>query len=194
MDKRFSLLAISAVVLALAVPSLANGATGLTEGGALVATGKTIIAKNVGNVTFTSAKTGNIICTAFTLTTVLTENTLKSVSTAGAGSQTLTGCTVGGGGVITITNIRLNELQTSGLGTGTINMSFEADASTVTCKYSVVKGTFTYNPTETSEGGNVLTFSEVPLSVTPAACGTTSKWDTKFSLATDGTTVPVYLM
>jgi hypothetical protein len=142
----------------------------------------------------TSTKSGNITCMSMTFTEEVTTNTLATVDLRGRGS-TASGCAFAGGAVLTITNLTMSALQSTGGGTGTANISFAGDLpSGGTCNYSAASAPFTYNPSETLEGGNTLSLSEVLLSVTPAACGTTTKLDGKFKLETDATTVPVYLM
>jgi hypothetical protein len=84
------------------------------------------------------------------------------------------------------TSLGITSFDTTGGGTGTASVSAGVELpSGTTCKYSTSGGTGTYNPTESTEGGNKLTFTEVALSVSPAACGTTAKLDGVFLMETD---------
>jgi hypothetical protein len=194
MRRLFGLITVAAT-LVVAAPSFASGATGLTEGGKLVPVGTTLKGVSLGNFVVTTPKLGNVTCQSVAITVKLVANTSSTVSAVGAGSSTASNCVVAGGGTVTVTNINITELHTFGGGTGTKSFSFELDIGSLLCKYSATKITLGYNPTETSEGSDVLTFSEVPLSVTPAACGTSSKLDGKLTMETDvAGTVPVYIM
>jgi hypothetical protein len=86
--------------------------------------------------------------------------------------------------------------HTTGGGTGTAVVSFTVVLpSGSKCNFSTSGGTGTYNPTETTEGGDLLTITKQPLTVTPIACGTTATISGSFTMETDlETTVPVYLM
>jgi hypothetical protein len=193
MKRTFGLIAAVAM-LAFAAPSMASGATGLTENGKLVAVGTTLRGVNLGLFTVTTPKLGNVQCNSVTITVQLVANTSSTVSAVGAGTSSATGCVVAGTDSVTVTNIKVTELHTFGGGTGTKSFSFDLDIGSLLCKYSANKITLSYNPTETSEGSDVLTFNEVPLSVTPAACGS-SKLDGKLTMETDvAGTVPVYIM
>jgi hypothetical protein len=196
MAKKLSLLLAAVAVLAFAVPAFASAATGLTESGKLVPVGTNIVGTNVGNVITTSTKTGNITCGTVTVTAKVTANSSAKVTAAGnEATTTASSCTVAGGGVANVSKINLSSLETTGGGTGTAVLSFQVELpGGVICKYSTPGGTGTYNPSETAEGGNVITLSEVPLSVTPAACGTTAKLDGKFKMETDGTSTSVFLL
>jgi hypothetical protein len=196
MAKKLSLLLAAAAVLAFAAPAMASAATGLTEKGVLIPIRSKVRATNIGSAVFTSTKTGNISCSIFRFTTEVTSNTTSTVAEIGvSGSSTASGCSVPSGATITFKNITVSQVDTTGGGTGSITFSFEAVIGSLTCKYSTASGSFTYNPAETAEGGDVLTFSSVPLSVTPAACGTTTQFDGKFTMETDTeAVVPVYLM
>jgi hypothetical protein len=194
--KKLGLPLAIAAVLAFAMPTYANAATGITEG-FLVATGKTIDFHNIGNVTITSPKTGNITCTSMLLKAQLTTNSASTVAGTGITGSTASGCTVGGVGTANFTSLSFKSFHTTGGGTGTASMEAGVELSPggVTCKYSMTSGSGTYNASETSEGGGKLTFSEQILSVSPAACGTSAKIDGTFKLTTDDVlSTPVHLM
>jgi hypothetical protein len=195
MIKKLSLLLVTAAVLAFAAPALANAATGLTEQGKLIPVGSKLDYTSVGHVTITSTKTGNITCEKATLTGEVVVNTLARVLVVGVpGRSSFTNCTVPSGASVVVTNVAVSSEEATGGGTVKTSLSFEADIGTITCKYSTSSGTATYNPAETAEGGKEVTYNEVPLTVTPAACGTTAKLDGKFTRETDETNVHVFLM
>jgi hypothetical protein len=186
MLKKLSLLLTTAAVLGLAAPALASAATGLTEGGKLVAVGTNIRFTNTGTITITSTKTGNISCTTMTLLAKLTTNNLTTVAGTGvAGQSSATNCTVAGTGTASFTNLGFKNFHTTGGGTGTAGLEASVKLAAITCNYSTPSASGTYSPSETSEGGGTVTFNEVALSVTPAACGTTAKLDGQFKMETD---------
>src|ERR1700743_1732199 len=167
MGKKLSLLAAAIAVLALAVPAFASAGTGVVEGGVLVASGQTIVGTNVGQVTTTSTKTGNISCKSMIVDAVLTENTATEVK-ATSGSGTAKTCEVGANPTVTVHFILLSELKTTGGGTGTAALSYEVVLPSGTeCHYSTSVATFIYKPGETAEGANTLKISEQALTVSP---------------------------
>src|ERR1700760_1324456 len=116
MARRLSLLLAAAAVLPFAAPAVSSAATGLTEGGVLIAAGKKLDYTNVGNVTITSAKTGNIVCATATLTGEVTVNNAALVRVAGVpGTSFLANCAVGGAAVIP-TNFVFTSEETAGGG------------------------------------------------------------------------------
>jgi hypothetical protein len=194
MIKKLSFLLALAAVMASAVPAFANAATGLTEKGGLVTAGSKIAGTTIGNLVITSTKTGNITCPSITVTDEVSANSAATVALRGVVKAIKAPCTLGAGNA-TATEVTLVSLHTTGGGTAAVNMSLTIDLPGGTdCTYSTPAGTATYNPGETGEGGDIITLSEVPLNVTPAACGTTAKLDWKFSIETDETTTPVFLM
>jgi len=198
MPRKFSLLLAAAAVLVLAVPAFANAATGLTKNGALAPVGNPfgtfIEYASTTPTVVTSTKTGNVTCPvgAIFMEAELTTNTSAEVKEVGGGFLSASAtCKNVKGEVAAVKNVILSSFKTTGGGTGTASLSFEIEPfpGGLTCKYSTSAGAATYNPTETSEGGGVITISEQTLSVTPLACGTTAKLDGSYTMTTTRFTV-----
>jgi len=175
MAKKLSLMLAAAALLAFAIPSMANAATGLTTGGSpggvLVPVGTKIRGTNVGVITTTTNKVGNIECSTVTVEGEVTENSeTKGIKGVGVGEGTASECNVGGNAA-TITNIKLNSLASSAAETeeGKAELSFTADlpGSTV-CNFSTAAGgtvgTFVTN-------SDKITFTKAPLVAAPTGCG-----------------------
>jgi hypothetical protein len=173
--------------LALAVPAVASATTGLTEGGTLVPVGTELIATNIGSIIQTTSKAGNLTCRSVKIAAKLEANSTAEVraSGTGAGVSTATECSVSSGAAVIFSEIKLYKFQTAGeVISGstkkiTFNMSFKETIGSLVCSYSIASGIATY-----TASSSVFTISEQPMSVTPAACGTTSKLDGQFSLST----------
>jgi hypothetical protein len=194
MTRKLGLLLAAVATLAFALPAFASAATGITEAGALITTPRIITFTNIGTMTITSAKTGTIPCQNVMLEAELASNSGAGVVATEGGSQSITTCVRNGAG-ISVKNTRLSTVKTSGGGTGTVALSFDWELSkTLSCHFVGNADTFTYNPTETSEGGDVITISGGPMEVTPAACGESARLDVELTLTTQSTTTPVYLM
>jgi hypothetical protein len=193
MIKRLSVMLAAVTFFAYAVPAAASAATGLTEGGALVSVKSKLSYTSAGHVTVTSAKLGSITCTSGTLTGEVKENSSTQVKVAGIVS-TLTGCTAMGG-TASVKDFTWTTEETTGGGSETMVFSFRVVLpSGAECSFSTTGGTATYNPSQTAEGSDLLSLTEVPLTATPAFCGTTGRLDAAFTRETDGISTPVYLM
>jgi hypothetical protein len=196
MIKKLGLLFSAVAVLAFAVPAFANAATGLTEaGGVPVPVGAKLEYTSLSSTTITSTKTGNIVCAKSTLTgTVTINNSSHYLVTQSGLNNTISECKASGGSA-TVKNISGFLEEGNGGGTGAFVISFTVVLpGGLECKYSMSGGVFTYNPAETADGSDVLTIASQPMTVTPAACGTTAQLDTRYTRETDETTIPVYLM
>ena len=196
MAKKLSLVLAAVAVLAFAVPAFASATTGLTMEGALgtlIPEGKLVELTNVGNITTTSSKTGDIICEEVTVTGKVTTNTTAKVVVTGTGffeNDKATKCHLKNGTAVTVPKIELTKVETEGkevAGTegkdGTFVVTFQVKIGTTVCTYTTTTGTGHY-----IAGTDKLTVKEAPLSVTPAACGTTATLDGEFTVRTDPTT------
>jgi hypothetical protein len=189
MAKKLSLLMSAVAVLASAVPAAASAATGLTEGGKLIATNQIVTFTNIGEMTLTSEKLGNEPCKSVMLEAELVVNTASEVRATKGGTDSATSCSRAGAEV-KIFGIELNEVKTNGGGTGTISLAFkiELNPGGTVCSYVGTNMTFTYTP-----GSDAIRIASGPLSVTPAACGKSSSLDGEFTLTTRNTTMPLLL-
>jgi hypothetical protein len=180
MTKKLSLLLAAVAVLAFAVPAFASASTGLTENGKLIATGQLITFTNIGEVTITSEKLGNEPCRNVMLEAELVTNTTSEVKATKGGTQSASTCTRSGAEV-KVFGIELNELKTTGGGTGTISLAFkiELNAGGTVCSYVGTNITFTYTP-----GSDVIRIASGALSVTPLACGKSASLDGEFTMTT----------
>jgi hypothetical protein len=195
MVKKLSLVLAAVAVLAFAVPAFASATTGLTMEGALgtlIPTGKKVEFVNVGNIVLTSTKTGNITCEEMTVTGEVTTNTTKKVVVTGkefSANNKAAKCHLENGTAVTVPSIELEKVETEGkevAGTEgkdfTFIVAFKPTIGTLTCTYTTTTGTGHY-----IAGTDVLTTERAALTVTPAACGTTTTLDGKFTLQTDPT-------
>jgi hypothetical protein len=189
--KKLSLLLAAVAVLAFAVPAFASASTGLTESGSLVAVGTEVLGTNNGVITTTSSKTGNINCEEVKVYGKILANSAAEVranNTGTANTSFATKCSNTNGATVEVSEIKLNELKTTGGGVGTASISFKIKLGSLTCSYTTTTGSGTYVP---GASPAEITISEQALSVTPIACGTTAKLDGKFKLSTVGGTALV---
>jgi len=191
MTKRLNLAVAAAVValIAFALPTVANAATGLTTGGSpggtLVPRGTKLLQTNVGGVTITTTKVGNIECGAWTMESEVTEDSESTgTQSVGVGEGTAGACNVGENPA-TITHIKLATIKSSASESETAKteLSFEADLpGSVTCKFSAVTGGsgITY-----ITHSHITTYTKAPFNVSPAGCGKATI-DANFTTETTG--------
>jgi len=186
MAKKFGLLVTAIAVIAFAVPALASASTGVTQGGSLLSPGTVL--KGSSTNTTTTTTLGTLKCATVGVSAELKKNSAaEGVEAVGNGETSTSTCTLGST-PITIKNITLSKLSSTAgeSGTGKATLSFEAVLSaSLTCKYVGTEDTLTY----TSEGSSIK-FSNIPLTATPAACGT-AKLSGDFALTAGGSAVAV---
>jgi hypothetical protein len=196
MKKKLSLLLAMSAIVAFAAPAFASAATGLTENGVLIPVGSKLEYTSLGIFLITSEKLGNIECKAATFTTIVVRNGAAEADESGvAGRSTASTCSRAGTEV-KVFGIEVPEIKTTGGGTGVISQAFKVELTPggTVCTFVGTNDTFTYKPTETSEGGAVITVEKGALSVTPAACGKSASIDELFTRETDETNIHVFLM
>jgi hypothetical protein len=191
MTKKLSLLLTAAAVLAFAVPAAASASTGLTEGGVLIEVGKFITGTNIGTVTTTSEKLGNITCEHVMVAAKLTVNNTSEVKAgeAAASEQTASTCFRAGVGV-SVTHINLEELKTNGGGAGKFSVTYEVELTPggTVCTFTGMNDTFSYTP-----GSDSIRVENAALTVVPFACGKSATLDGSFTITTRNTTESVFL-
>jgi hypothetical protein len=185
MAKRFSVFLVVMAVLGAAIPATASASKGLEEGKVLLAAGAQFNLTNVGVVTTTSTKIGNVTCNngSITIKTEVTENTAAAgFKGKGVGEGVINPQCERAGGVETkMTRLRLAAIQSTAAenGDGKASLSYELDVGALTCTFSATAAEFTY-----TAGSDLLKFNEQTFTVTPAGCGTTAKLDGEFTLST----------
>jgi hypothetical protein len=192
MAKKFSMLLAAVAVIAFAVPSFANAETGLTEtAGTFIPVGTKVEATNIGAVTTTSTKTGNIKCEEVTVTGEVAVDSAAEVKISptsdGVEHNFAKKCSVPSGAEVKVTSIKITEISTKGevksgsVKKGKFVVSFVIDVGTATCTYTTSAGEGTY-----VAGSDVMSVAEAPLTVSPAAaCGSSAKLDGEFTVRTD---------
>lgn len=179
MSRRSSLLTGLVVILALAIPSLANASELTNSGGGATAVGTRLsLNSSSGSVTLTTAAVGATGCTSLDLNLRLTANSGGTVEGEGSGEGTTSGCSSTGGKTLVFSDITLTKLKSTTSGSGTINFTAKAlVGGSVSCTYTGTSVPFTYT-TKT----NILKFVKAG-GITGGNCGSTTL-DAEFTLAT----------
>jgi hypothetical protein len=193
MKKRLSLLLAVVAVLAFAVPAFASAATGLTEGGKRIEVGKIITGTNIGEVTTTSEKLGNIVCKNVMVETKVGTNSTSKVVLETGGTQSASAC-FRETAEVKVFDIELSKLETTGGGNGSVSAAFKVELAPggPTCSFVGTNDTFAY-----PENGDKVKIENAALSVTPLACGKSAELDGEFTITTPTNekkeTLPVFL-